>query len=174
MELCAQCYLQGYCRWLRSRAVTKIDLTPAFLRDLRAYALGLNIKPDRWKDFLLDAYRDYAGLVVDRQGHVVSLDTGVFDAPHIRTWFRDFACTPLISGVVPRLRSESVPRVIVMASILQALDPVRASLWGKVIANDDVPSLAPANPFPAERDCPYPRILDGGGVLAAHRDRTKL
>lgn len=65
MLLCAQCYLQGYCRWLRSEAVTKLDLTPAFLRDLRAYAFARGIVPDRWREYLLDAYRDYAGQIVD-------------------------------------------------------------------------------------------------------------
>lgn len=170
MILCAQCYLTGFCRWLRSEAVAMTDLTPAFLRDLRAYAFALDIAPDRWRDFLLDAYRDYAGQIVDRDGHVVLLDTGVFDAPHIRTWFRDFACTPLGPHVVARVRSESVERIKVMASILRALDPVTASLWGKVIANDDTTSLAYANRLSPEHDCPYPRILDGSGDLMAARN----
>lgn len=165
MELCAQCYLSGFCRWLRSEAVTTTDLSPSFLRDLRAHAFALRIAPERWKDFLLDAYRDYAGQIVDAQGQVVLLDTGVFDPPHIRTWFRDFACTPLASSVAPRVRPESASRIIVMASILRALDPVKASLWGKTIANDELPSLANANQFPVERDCPYPRIVLGGHIV---------
>lgn len=170
MILCAQCYLHGYCRWLQSRAVTKLDLTPAFLRDLRGYAYSIGIVPDHWRAYLLDAYRDYAGQIVDRHGHVVLLDTGVFDAPHIRTWFRDFACTARGDHVVSRVRPESVGRIIVMASILRALDPVRASLWGKVIANHDAPSLALANRSTAERDCPYPRILDCGDDLMSARN----
>ena len=174
MLLCAQCYLQGYCRWLRSKAVTRVELTPTFLRDLRAYAFALTIKPDHWKDFLLDSYCDYAGQIVDANGHVVLLDTGVFDGVHIRTWFRDFACTPLGPHVVSRVRPESVERIKVMASILRALDPVRPSLWGKAVANDDTPSLAPANQLPPEQECPYPRILDGGGNFRARRGRHKL
>lgn len=167
MELCAQCYLSGFCHWLRSEAVIAADLSPAFLRDVRAYAFALHIAPERWKDFLLDAYRDYAGQIVDARGNAVSLDTGVFDPPHIRTWFRDFACTPLAPHAAPRVRPESVPRILVMASILRALDPVKASLWGKVIANDETPSLVSANQFPAERDCPYPRIVFGVDVTAS-------
>ena len=159
MQLCLQCILPNHCRWLTSQVCTKDELTPAFVRDLRAYAFALGLAPERWVAFLDDSYRDYAGEIVDHRGEVVELATGVFDAPNIRTWFRDFACKPLAANISPRLRTEAIPRITVMASILRAIDPVKASLWGKVAANDGAIVLPFASPAQAERDCPYPRML---------------
>lgn len=136
LYLCGECILQGYCRNLRSRAVTSKELTPEFVRDLRRYAASLCITPDGWRDYLIAGYRDYAGRIVDQRGKEIALDTEVFTIKSIRYWFRDF-CRPCTNGMKPRIRRESRKRIIVMASILRALDPVAAMLWGKVIANDN-------------------------------------
>lgn len=151
MSLCAECYLQGFCRRLQSRVVTLDELTPQFLTGFRAYVRSKGISRDQWIGWLDAAYRDYPGRIVDAQGHEVSLDMSVFDRPHIRDWFRDLLKRP-VAGIQPRLRREAVPRYIAMASILRAVDPVPAMLWGKDIANDEDAVL----PMPAiGKDCRY-------------------
>lgn len=154
--LCGQCYLQGYCRRLVSFAATDADLTPAFLRDLRAYARAMQLTPDAWEQFLAAAYRDYPGRIVDRDGEESNLDTSVFDAPEIRTWFRDM-CRVLPDHVCPRLRREARERYKVLASILRARDPVGTRLWSKPIANDNEGGGGIVVNAP-HGECPYPRL----------------
>lgn len=156
VQLCPECYLQGYCRRLRSRIITDAELSnPAFIRDLRAYAAELRVSCDRWLDYLLDAYRDYPGLIVDGLGREGVLNTEVFDEPSIRYWFRDFAGTPCQPDIVPRVRREAWERVRALATILRAVDPVAASRWGIRAANDG-PDIAGRTPSGGRRDgCPY-------------------
>lgn len=157
VQLCAECYLDGYCRRMRSRVVDPGEMTPDFIRDLRNYAARFNLRPDEWPSFLIEAYRDYPGLIVDIAGdEEVDLDTGVFDGANIRTWFRDL-CRPVVPGKQVRLRRESEARYVVMASILRAIDPVGTKLWGCEIANDN-PSEPVDLALPSGRDCPYPHF----------------
>lgn len=157
VSLCGQCYLQGYCRRLQSRIIADAELTPAFVRDVRAHMRGLGIGADRWASFLIEAYRDYPGRIIDAAGKEAMLDTAVLDTPNIRYWFRDL-CRPLPPGVRPRLKQAARERFRVAASILRALHPVPALLWGREIANDAdaaLPVLIRAG------ECPYPHFHMG-------------
>lgn len=138
VNLCGQCYLSGFCRRLKSRAVTDAELTAAFVRDLRAHMRLLDLTRDQWASFLIEAYRDYPGIITDALGDEIALDTSVVDRATIRYWFRDM-CRALDADTSPRVRHESKERLKVTASILRALHPVPASLWGKTIANDERP-----------------------------------
>ena len=150
---CAGCYLKGYCRRLQSRVVTDDELTPRFVADVRAHMRAMDLTRDAWKPFLIDAYQNYPGRIVDSDGTEVMLDTSVFDAASIRYWFRDL-CRPIPAGATPRLRRSGRLRFCVTASILRAIYPVPALLWGKIVANDNDEPVAPAVPAP-EECCPY-------------------
>lgn len=137
---CVQCYLVGYCRRLQARLVTDADLAnPEFIRDLRHHAYGLGLTRDAWVSQLTDRYRDYQGTIIDADGADVLLDMEVFEHPGIRDWLRDFACTPCPADVTPRVRREAWERVRVMATILRAVAPEQAGLWGVRPANDHTP-----------------------------------
>lgn len=82
VNLCGQCYLQGYCRRLTSRVVSAAEITPAFIADVRALMRSLNLGRDRWASFLTEAYRDYPGRIVDSEGREIDLDTECFDEPN--------------------------------------------------------------------------------------------
>lgn len=146
MALCPECYLQSYCRRLKSRVVTDDELTPAFVRDLRRHAHALAIPCGRWPDFLSDQYGDYIGQIVDTDGQEVMLDMDVFERPNIRYWFRDF-CKAVPADITPRVKRSVAMRIATMATILRAIHPVPASLWGKDIANDERPA-----PFLPDRE----------------------
>lgn len=162
-DLCAQCYLQGYCRRLQSRLVEPSELTPAFVADVRAYMRAQGRSRDAWKPYLIDSYQDYPGPVV-RDGREVWLDTSVFDAANIRYWFRDL-CRLVPNGVRPRLRKSVGKRFIVTVSILRALDPIAASRWGKREANDNGDAAMP--PPVRVSGCPYPHFPYLGGAKVA-------
>ena len=55
---------------------------------------------------------------------------------------------------LPRIRRESRERIMAMASILRALDPVGAILWGREVANDVAP-FVPVVRTVANRPCRY-------------------
>jgi hypothetical protein len=162
-SLCGQCYLQGFCRRLTSRAVVDCELTPTFLRNVRAHMRAKNLKPSRWKAYLTDAYQDYPGQIVDGSGQEVELDTGVYDGRNIKTWFRDM-CRELPADVRPRIRRETRKRFKVTASILRAVDPVAAIVWGGEIANDEGWPLPPS-PVRSEAECSYRHftVMSWGG-----------
>jgi hypothetical protein len=158
MELCLSCYTQGYCRRLFARIVSDAELKDRnFVCDVRAHASKMKILPDQWRSFLIDTYRDYPGTILDEEGKAMWLKMSVFDDPNIRYWFRDTLCIPCRPGVIPRMREESVERMRVTATILRAIDPVGASLWGLRPANDEMPPDFPTMRLAA--DCPYPRLL---------------
>lgn len=163
VNLCGQCYLQGYCRRLESKAVTDAELTAAFVCDLRAHMRLLNLTRDRWASFLTEAYRDYPGIITDAHGDEIALDTCVFDHASVRYWFRDM-CRPLDADTSPRVRHESRERLKVTASILRAIHPVPASLWGKTIANDERP--APCLPDYRHVRAACPVQLDWGAPVS--------
>lgn len=158
MLLCAACYLQGYCRRLKSQVVAASELTPDFIRNFRAYTAAKDLRSTEWPDFLTHSYRDYPGEIVDGTGAAIDLDTRVFNPPNIRTWFRDFICKPCAPSVTPRVRKEAVERVTVTASILRAIDPVQASLWGRTPANDEASPPLPFHPPLLRQDCPCPYV----------------
>ena len=155
ISLCGECYLQEYCRRLESRVVTDAELTPEFIRSVRAHMRVLNISPSEWGWFLIDAYRDYPGLITDpKSGCIVELDMTGFENRNFRYWFRDLL-EPLPSDVIPRIREQARNRFKVMASILRAIDPVKALLWGKTVANDVDTAAAHPVVKSGEAACPY-------------------
>lgn len=155
VQLCAECYLGGFCRRLTSRQVEDRDLAPAYVADVRRFMQSLGLSRDAWKPFLIDGYADYPGRIVDARGKEAFLDTSVFDARSIRYWFRDLL-RPLPKGVRPRLKRTARERFKVTASILKALYPVPALSWGKDIANDDTAQVRPV-PIKAA-GCRYPHF----------------
>lgn len=168
--LCVQCLPLGYCRRLKARMVSDAELgDPEFIRDLRHHAYGLGFTRDAWVNKLADLYRDYPGTIVDAAGMEALLDMEVFECPGIRDWLRDFACTPCPADVTPRVRREAWERVRVMATIMRAVWPERAALWGVRPANDhtpvwqtkNLPALQPRRNPP--RGCPLGRMTGNEG-----------
>ena len=137
---CLFCLSLGYCRRMSAPIVTDDELAnPAFLRDARAFAYRLGVPPDSWLDFLIDAYRDYRGRIVDAAGNEVFLATEVLEQCGIRDWFKAWACKP--PGASVRLRAEARERVRVVLTILRACYPHEAQFWGLAgkAANDNEP-----------------------------------
>lgn len=152
--LCTPCLGLGYCRQLRTRLVDDAQLSsPAFIRDVRAYAHALKIGRDSWLSWLEDAYRDYPGLIVNAAGEPVFLDLSVFETASIRYWFRDFACTSCPSDAIPHVNGEAWERVRVFATLLRAVDPSGTAMWGVRPANDNAPPPSPWRPDLAA--CPH-------------------
>ncbi|GER05189.1 hypothetical protein JCM17846_28710 [Iodidimonas nitroreducens] len=122
-----------------TKLVSDIQIeNPNFLSDLRLFTSELSISPDHWLNYLVDAYRDYRGLVVFN-GEEVFLNMEVFETDGIREWFRDWACAPVPEGVRPRLREESRERIRALATILSTRFPFEASMWGVRAVNDNRP-----------------------------------
>jgi len=141
MLLCARCYTQGYCRRLYARVVCETQLhDPNYLLDLKAFCRWLNVNDEEWLEFLTGLYRDYPGWISDGAGREVFLDMQEFERPYIREWFRDFCCKPCPPGVQPRVRSEAVERVRILATILTACFPEKAAFWGLRGDNDNNPA----------------------------------
>lgn len=170
-DLCIQCLTLGYCRRLQAQVVTDADLAnPDFIRDVRAYAHSFGFGRDVWLDRLTDLYRDYPGRIVDMNGDEVTLDFEAFEqCESIADWFREFACTPCPEDVIPRVRREAWERVRVLATILRAHAPERASLWGIRPANDHTPVWQAGNFHHAQsrsnppRGCPLGRMTADNG-----------
>lgn len=157
--LCGQCLLIGYCRRLRSRKVTEREIEDRlFVAGLKRHARALDVSFDAWAEYLIGLYRDYPGSIVDSSGQPVELDTETLAGASIKYWFREFIGKDPMPVSVSHIRREARSRVIVMASILKAVEPVRASLWGKVIANDHVGTLMPANSN-RESWCPNSKLI---------------
>ena len=153
--LCGQCLLLGYCRRLRSYKVTETEIdTRQFVLNLKRHARDRNVSFGAWLDYLSQLYGDYPGRIVDPQGRETMLDMSVFEKPSIKYWFRDFIGKAPAPIMFDHLRTESRPRVIILGTVLRAWQPVKASLWGKRIANDYLPLPAPANDNDGEY-CPY-------------------
>ena len=95
------------------------------------------------------------GDVVDEDGREVPLDLEELEVPNLRFWMRDYACAPCRPGLRPRLRREARERMRVIATILRALDPLGATLWGVAVANDEtvIPPAPAGQSFAL--DCPY-------------------
>lgn len=143
MLLCVSCRLHGYCYRICTQLVTDDELENAqFIRDVRATALAESIDAAEWHEHVANLYRDYRGWVENSEAksgtqQEVFLDMQVFEVASIREWFRDFCCTPCPDDVMPRVRCEARERVRVLATILRASYPLRASLWGSQTANDN-------------------------------------
>lgn len=128
------------------RFVTNDEIAnPEFVRDLRNHAarLGatLGLKPTDWRSWMYRTYADgyFAGdmRAVDACGREVFVDFDCFECSDafeeerdsVATWFRDF-CTPVPDHVVPRVRCCAVKRVVALGTLLRALNPGAAELWG--------------------------------------------
>ena len=111
-----------------------------FLYDSKASCFARNKTPEDWIEHVHDLYRDYRGRIIDHEGHEIILNMNVFEVPFIREWFRDFACTPCLPGVRPRIRTVARPRVRVLLTIIRARFPEEAEHWGsREAANDNQP-----------------------------------
>lgn len=133
------CLIHGFCRNTRTPLVTDDELDDSeFIRDLRATTFDEGVSDSEWHEHVTALYRDMRGWVENTESDgdkEVFLDMEEFEIPSIREWFRDFCCTPCPPEVTPRVRPEARERVRVLATILRATYPVRASLWGVRAAN---------------------------------------
>lgn len=138
MSLCVDCICIGYCIKRSVKLVSNQELAnPDFLRDIRRFALSLDIPYTQWLEYLSDTYRDYPGWVVGPDNQEVMLDMEVFETPGIDYWFRHFCCTPLAEGATPYIKDVAIERVRVLATILRASNPKAALMWGVRAANDN-------------------------------------
>lgn len=147
MTLCPACIQKGLCRKRPSLIVAEHELTAAFVQDARNFAYRLTqetgLTAGEWIDYLVNAYRDHPGRIVDHTGREVWLDTDVLERPYPedadgwfdatdeaeydhRTWYRDNLMQPC--GARPR--RDNAHRLIVVLSILRARYPLDAMLWG--------------------------------------------
>lgn len=134
---CVQCAYLGYCRRRKATLVSDAELSnPLWVRDLRAAASTYELAPADWREFLLDAYRDYPGWIRDETGAEVFLNTDVLEDENIRYFFRDFCRAPT-PNVRCHIQKASWERVRTFGTVLRLLDPVSASLWGVRPANDN-------------------------------------
>ena len=153
MNLCTNCFVQGYCERAFARIVSDEVLSNAswlidFKRFLVQYSFAKKLKPGDWQDHLADLYCNYKGWIRGPSGEEIFLDTQAFEIPHIREWFRDFI-QPIPQSVRPRIRGSARERVRVLATIMRAHYPVEASLWGVRAANDNELPISPFNNAPA-------------------------
>ncbi len=135
---CPHCRLNGYCINIVTELVTDDELdNPEYLRDVRALAHEFFGKDAAGCLDHFDAlYRDYRGWIC-HEGTEIFLDMEEFDRNCIDDWFERFCCTRCPPDVTPRLQERSRERVRIVATILKAHYPVRASLWGVRPANDN-------------------------------------
>ena len=111
-----------------------------FVRRVRNYVANLaqveNITEGMWRDWLSDQYRDLSTPITDEDGHEVFLDMDCFEGSDrleeevdsIHYWFRCFV-KAVPPNVRPHVRREAMLRVIAIASILAARDPVGTAHW---------------------------------------------
>lgn len=141
-------------RCLKTRALIVSDSElkkTEFVIDVRAFAHSLALDNAIWRTFLLDAYRDYRGVIIDQLGRETFIDTSVFEdeaddddwrpvVPEsaVRAFFRTYT-TPMRPGALPRFTPLSRERFRAMATILRARFPSDAVLWGVRAANDNEP-----------------------------------
>lgn len=148
---CPVCQMAGQCKKRISRVVSDAELRdPQFVRAVRTAAHDQSIASRVWVDTLYDWLRDYAGCFVDTRGQLAELDMSHLEyadgeekdeAPYAR-WYQDFCNTPCPPDVTPFVRKEAWERVRIIATLLRATYPVRASTWGKAPANDNRPPKA--------------------------------
>lgn len=137
-KLCAPCLADGVCRVRTSLIANDDELANMdFVRDVRMFAVSLNVTPDRWLDFISDLYRDFNGKIVNGDGEEVLLDFEPLERDGIREWFKDWACKGADPSKPVRLRREARERVRVIATILRSQYPGEAIVWGIRAANDN-------------------------------------
>lgn len=148
MLYCQDCRFLSYCRKLKCPIATDLEIADGcFIRAVRAHAYDLGIPNRRWPDTLSDWLRDYPGRFVDALGQIQSLDLSHLEYPEgeekdevpYARWYQDFCNTPCPPDVTPFVRKEAWERVRIIATLLRATYPVRASTWGKIPANDNRP-----------------------------------
>ncbi|MGJ8628780.1 MAG: hypothetical protein ACSHXB_17600 [Sulfitobacter sp.] len=130
--------MNGFCRRLRAVIVTDRELDNSdFLRDVRNFAVSLNIKPWAWLKFLDRFYLRWYGWVSDEKGREIFFDLGEFERDHIEDWFERFCCTPCPENITPRIQARTRKRVRIVATLLRAKYPDAALMWGVRAANDN-------------------------------------
>ena len=138
-SLCSECQSFGYCRKIRTRIVSADELkNHEYVRDVRATAYRQGVTFRRWRPYVVDKVWEYPGWFAGWDGKPTELDLDVFERPNIEYWFRDFCCKACPPNTKSHVRVEAVPRVIVLATILKALYPNEARLWGVRPANDNM------------------------------------
>ena len=144
--ICFECTFRGGQCVRRVQIATDRELgNHRFIRSVRATALSLSIPSRKWPDALADWLRDHRGCFIDDHGRVFELDLSHLEYPEgqekeeapFARWYQDFCNTPCRPGTTPFVRREAKERVHIVATLLRAKYPVRASTWGKVAANDN-------------------------------------
>ena len=142
--ICANCLALGRDAHRHSRVISRAELTPAFVEDVREYVIGIrdagyrgaSVNFRTFIDLVFEIYRDLTNFVVEKDGHEVLLGTNCLLDESIDYWVRDYLFTRRPDGVTTRLKDETVERLVVITSILKAADPHAAMLWGVRVAND--------------------------------------
>lgn len=138
MRLCRECQFRGYCRKLRCPIATDLEIADdRFIRAVRSHAFDLHIPNRQWPDTLGNWLRDYPGQFVDSLGQVRELHLSALeypegkenDDPPYARWYGVFCNTRCLPGRLPRIRKEAWERVRIVATLLRAKHPVRASHW---------------------------------------------
>ncbi|MFG6537528.1 hypothetical protein [Sulfitobacter sp. CS16] len=138
MFLCIKCLGLGYCARRSCILLSDDDLdNPDFVEDVRACARLLEVSPERWRDYVYDAYRDYPGRVLGPNGTEVFLNLEVFETEGIREWFRDWIYRERPLCRSRKLRVEAKERVRVIGTLLRAQQPIAATTWGLRPANEN-------------------------------------
>jgi len=151
------------------RAITPAELTPNLIRDAREFTSELSldwcITDAAWPEWLVNWYRDFDGVLNNRRGEAVYIDTEVLfrrdrkgvllsaemierldmfdpeewgeteDPHHVRTWYRD----NVTKAPGKRIRIDNPQRWAAVINILKIAFPARAQMFGVRPANDDPP-----------------------------------
>jgi hypothetical protein len=144
-------WLCGVCQLL-VLLVTDAELAnPEFLRDVRNFAASLRISAAKWVDFLLDEFSRLDICVMNEHRQPVTLDAEIFEPTdaeidadeaervhaRITDWFEATMCKSVPDHIRPRLRREARERFRFTATVLRALFPLEAMMWGVRPANDN-------------------------------------
>ena len=149
---CTIYLLSGYCPLFKAYLITDEEMkNPKFIRDVRSFAYVLGFLPSEWKNYLVEEYMAFSGVIVDKKtGQNVDLNMDVFEIDDdihfegssksistandtITGYFKRVCCTPCSNR--PHVRCEARERFRVFATILRARNPGAAIRWG--VANDN-------------------------------------
>jgi len=136
MNHCLFCHLYSVDRRLVTKMVSGKELdNPDFTIYARRFSSSLGIGAEDWVERLADMYRDYGGLIINGEGHAISLNTEHLEVG--REWYRDWANTPVPGGVRPRIHGRSRARIRVFLTILRLKYPREAMAWDMRADNDN-------------------------------------
>ena len=127
---------------------------PIFVYKVRQKFSQLELRPERCLDFLADFCCRWPGRFI-KDGHERCPSFEIFEPSEeiifadgnalqrhlecMRCWWRDYMLTEPRTGICVRLRKESRERFRIVATILRAMYPGEALLWGTHAANDNRP-----------------------------------